>query len=240
MTVLPFTHTPLWLRALRAGALGLSVAFHVALAWFALQEREAPKREEVWVEMAVVENKPAPEPEPEPEPEEPAPPPEPVDLKDTVKEPPPDQPPPEQQRTVRRVQGLSASSFAEGSGTGLSVRAGTTLATRAGDETLSIDEAATSIPYAAATVQPRLKIKPDLAVPDEIKDNNIEGVVKVALDIAADGTVTAVRVTSGLGYGADEACAAAWAQARYKPAMRGDQPIGVTNVPQRCTFKAIE
>lgn len=246
MIRLPVEHTPGWVRALRAGGLFLSVAFHGALAWMAMQDRPPEEKKPVWVEMAVVEKPPPPPPPPPAEPPKPKPPPKAVDFAKTVKEPPKDAPPPEaapEKRTVRRVQGMSANSFAPGSGSGFDARAGTTLGTRATDEKLSIDEARESIPYAAAAVQPRLRFKPPLAVPDEVKANGIEGSVDILLDLDINGKVIRAELAPGkapLGHGAEEACLEAWKKARYTPAMLGDQPVPVTRVPQRCTFKALE
>lgn len=242
MTPLPFERTPTWARVLRGGSLGASVLFHLALALFALQERPKDETRESWMEMMVVQKPPPPPPPPPPPaPEPPKPKPKAVEFKDTVKQPTPtpEAPPPEARRVVK-MQGLSSSSFAPGSGTGLSVRAGTTVATAATSETMSIDEASKAIPYSAATSQPVLRFRPPLEVPDELKANGVEGSVEVVLDIDADGKVSRVTLAKGLGYGADEACIKAWQTAKFKPAKQGDTPVPVTNMPQRCTFKAIE
>jgi len=243
MIQLPLERPPGWYRVLRAGAIFLSIAFHGALAWMAMQEHPEQKQKETWVEMTVVQPRPPPPPPP-PEPPKPKPTPKAVDFTKTVKEPPKDQPEaaPEK-RVVRRIQGLSASSFAAGSGTGLDARAGTTLGTRATDDTLSLDQAKNAVSYAAATVQPRLRFKPPLEVPDAVKTNNVEGTVEVLLDLDVTGKVVKVTLAPGraaLGSGAEDACLAAWRQARYSPAMQGDVAVPVTNVPQRCTFKALE
>lgn len=245
MIQLPLERTPGWLRALRAGGLLFSVLFHGALAWLAMQDRPEEEVKETWVEMSVVEAKPPPPPPPPPPPQ-PKPKPKVVDFTETVKDPPKEAPPPEaapERRVVRRIQGLSSSSFAQGSGTGLDARAGTTLGTSATKDTLSIDEAANAIPYAAAAVQPRLRFKPPLTVPDEVKANGVEGTVEVLLDLDTSGKVTRAVLAPGqapLGFGAEETCLEAWKKARYTPAMLGDQPVPVKNVPQRCTYKAIE
>lgn len=243
MIQLPFERPSLWLRALRVGGLGLSIAFHAALAWYAMQEAPKKEKKETWVEMAVVETPPPPPPPPPPpEPEKPKP--KPVDFKDTVKEPPktppPESAPPPEPRKVRRVQGLSASSFAAGSGTGLDARAGTTLGTSAGKETLSIDEAARSVSYAATTTQPRLKVKPaEPATPEAVVAKGEKVEVYVILDLDETGRVTRVVLKPGSvssGLGAEEACIEAWKRARYTPALQGDTPVGVTGIPQRCVF----
>ena len=246
MIPLPFDRTPPWVRALRAGGLVGSVLFHGALAWWAMQDHPKEEKKETWVEMAVVEAKPPPPPPPPPppEPDKPKPKPKPVEFKETVKQPPPEAaPPPEQQRVVRRVQGLSASSFAQGSGAGFDARAGTTLGMKATNETLTVDEASKSVSYAAATTPPRLRYKPPLEGPEALKANDVEGTVNVLINIDAEGRVTEVSLAPGgspLGFGAEEACLSAWRAAKYSPAKQGDVAVPVKNIPNRCTFKAIE
>lgn len=242
MNHIDFGRTPRWLLAVRGGGLTASVIAHVLFARYALVERADPGKKNTWVEMSVVETPPPPPeapppPPPEPEPPKPKPKPEKVEFKDTVKEPPPEQPPPEKQ--IRRVQGLTASSFAQGSGTGFAARAGTTLATRATDETLTVEEAARSVSFIAATVQPKCR-HPTLEVPQEVIDAEIEGTVDVLFDVTAQGAVVDVRVTRGLDPAADAACVRSWMQARCKPGRKGDTAVTVTNMPHGCRYKAIE
>ncbi|MDP6935116.1 MAG: energy transducer TonB, partial [Myxococcota bacterium] len=169
---------------------------------------------------------------------QPIPEPEPVPFEELqASEPPPEAPPP---KRLRRVHGLSASSFSTGSGTGLSVRAGTTLSVAASDDTLTLDEASESVAITEVTTVPRLKYKPALEVPDTVKEAEVEGVVHVRLVLDKDGRVSSVKVTQGIGHGADEACADAWRRARFKPATRNGESIGVTDYPQRCVIKALD
>jgi len=236
-----------------------SILFHIGLAFLLINAPEEEKKEEVWVEMELIEKEPEPPPEPEekepepeekePEPEEPKPKPKPkpkeVDFKDIPPEPEkeqPPEPPPEEKKQVRRVQGLKASSFANSGEAGLSARAGTTLNTRAGNETLSIKEASasTAISYAAATKQPRLKKRPPLDIPQSIIENGIEGMVLIVIDIGADGAVTDARVTKSLAPEADLACLKSWKQAQFKPAEQAGNTVAITNFPRRCRFKAME
>lgn len=241
---LPFERPSPWLSALRVGALGLSVAFHGALAWYAMQDAPVKEKKETWVEMAVVQTPPPPPPPPPPpEPPKPKPKLKPVDFKDTVKEPPKTPPPesaPPEQRKVRRVQGLSSTSFAQGSGTGFDARAGTTLGVGAGKETLSIDEAARSVSYASATTQPKLVQKPENPpTPEGVIARGEKLVVEVLLDLDETGRVIRVTLKPGTapsGLGAEDECIAAWKKARYAPARQGDTPVGVTGIPQRCVF----
>ncbi len=233
-------------------AIPTSILFHVGLAFLLISAPAEEKKEEVWVEMEIIEKEPEPPPEKEPEPEPPKPePPKPkpkpkpkeIDFKDIPpeKEPPP-KPPPEKKKKVRRVQGLKASSFAKGGEAGLSARAGTTLQTSASKETLSIKEASesTAISYAAATKQPRLKKRPPLEIPQSIIDNGIEGTVLISIDIGANGSVSAARVTKSLHPDADLACITSWKQAKFKPAEQSGSAVAITNFPRRCRFKSME
>jgi periplasmic protein TonB len=216
-----------------------------------------PKAE--WMEMMVVEvqkeepipepiEEPPPEPPPEPKKEKPKPKPKPkpkeIDFEDippeTV-EAPPEEPPPPTKKKVQRVQGLSASSFANNGTTGLSVRAGTTLGTRATEKTIDIDEAkeSTAISYAAATKQPRLKKRPPLKIPQSVIDAELEGTVQIVISIDETGAVTTARITKSLGPDADKACLDSWKMAQFKPALQGNETVAITNFPRRCRFKAM-
>ncbi len=173
------------------------------------------------------------EPEPEPEPE-------PVDFTETVEPPPP--PPPEEIRPRRVVQGLSTNSFAKGSGTGLSARAGTTLATEATDETMGLDEdpAWAKAAYASVTTKPKVRALPRLDVPQDAIDAELEGTWTIYVDIDEEGRVTAVRMKGTVGFGIDEECIAKWRSTRWKPGLRDGEPIAVTNIPMKCTIKALD
>ncbi len=231
-------------------AVPASIFFHVALAWFVLQvPQQIEKKEDIWMEMTVVEApsepppKPEikPEPEPEPEPEPPKPEPKKIDFEDIPTEVIEELEPPPTKKKVQRVQGMSASSFAEGGNTGLTVRAGTTLRTSAGD-TISIDEAkeSTAISYAAATKQPRLKKRPPLEIPPSVIEEGIEGTVKIVIDINEQGIVIASKITKSLSPEADKACLVSWESAKFQPARQGDDAVSITNFPRRCRFKALD
>lgn len=232
-----FTEVPAWQRWLQRGAWGGSIAFHAVAGMFLLSSRPEAAQTENWVEMAVVEPPPpeAEPPPPEPEPEKPKP--KPVEKLETA--PPPEEAPPPPRAPIRIAQGLSASSFAPGSGTAFDVRAGTTTKAKAGPDTMTIDEA-NGPPCTEATVAPKFKIKPTFEVPQAAKDANVEGRISVLVDIDAEGRVTNVRVQTGLGYGTDEACVAAWLKARYKPATRCGTPVPMKGVPQGCTVVTYE
>ncbi|MBM4391248.1 MAG: energy transducer TonB [Deltaproteobacteria bacterium] len=219
--------------------IGLSMALHGGLAtWIALQPQQLARAAQ-WVEMSVAQPPPPPPPPPPPEPEPPKPKAkaEPVKFKEInpVEAPPVETPPPAARRVVK-MQGLAANSFAQGSGTGLDVRAGTTVGTRATSDTMSIDEARGARSYASVTTPPRVRVRAQMEVPREAQDNDVEGEVKVLLDLGADGSVTLVRVLSDLGFGTGEACAAAWKRSRFVPAQQHGQPVAVTGMPQVCTI----
>ncbi len=218
---------------------GLSVLLHGCLAtWIAVQPQKLARAAQ-WVEMTVAQPPPPPPPPPPPEPEPPKPKAkvEPIKFEEIepVVAPPVDTPPPTARRVVK-MQGLSANSFAPGLGTGIDVRAGTTVGTKATSDTMSIDEAKGARSYASVTTPPRVRVRAQMEVPKEAQDNDVEGEVKVILDLGADGTVTAVRVVNDLGHGTGEACAAAWKRSRFVPAQQDGQPVAVTGMPQVCTI----
>jgi periplasmic protein TonB len=228
---------PPWHRWVRFLALPVSVGLHVlGLLLLARQPVEA-RPESQWVEMAVV------TPAPPPPPPVQTPPrrtqaPQPVPFSDTVKEAPPAEAP----RPTRRIQGLSASSFAQGAGTGLAVRAGNSLGVAPGPEADAIGEAESGgpLPVASVTTQPRACSKPPVEVPKEAIDAGVEGSWRMSLDLDAQGRVVAVRFLDTPGLGLEEACRAAALQIRCRPARQGDLPVPVTGMPHRCTIKALD
>jgi len=242
--------SPRWQRVLRMMALPLSVAFHVGLAFFLVNRPPPAHAEAQWVEMAIVEPEPPPEPEPEPElelekeqpkPPEPLPEAEPVAFEETVKEAPPE-PAEQPKRRIRRIQGLSQSSFSTGSGTNLAVRAGTTTAVAATDVTMDIGEAADFelLPVASVTTQPRGCTKPPVAVPAEAIEAEYEGTIRMTLDLDAKGRVIGVHFLDRAQYGVEGACRAAALKIRCKPARTDGQPVPVSGMPHRCTIRALD
>lgn len=246
---------PLWRRILgNSTAIVVSGVIHLGLGIWVFKERVLEPKVTEWVEMTVVEPpkqvdpepEPAPDPEPEPEPEKPKPKPkvkpEVVDFQETTDDPPPDTPPPETPRPRRVVQGLSANSFAEGDGAAVGARAGNTLSTAATDETMSVDEATDWQPvaYASVTTKPKLRSLPPIVVPEEAQEEGISGSWTVYIDISEKGKVTAVRIPQSIGFGVDQACKDAWTGSRWKPGERDGTPIGVTNIPMKCTIKKLD
>jgi periplasmic protein TonB len=60
---------------------------------------------------------------------------------------------------------------------------------------------------------------------EEARKNKIQGVVRVKVLVGADGGVKQVRVTSGLPDGLNEEAIRSAYQIRFKPAMKGGQPV---------------
>jgi protein TonB len=235
-----FERPPLWQRASRSAAIPASIGIHLFLAWWLLQAgHRAVDTEEQWVEMAFIEPPPPPEPPPAPEPET-KPKTKPVDIKEIVETPVAEEPPPPPK--PRRIQGLSASSFAKGSGTGLTVRAGTTTAAKATDEMMSLDQASGFAPLPVASVSrlPRLRYKPPVKVPDEAAAAGVEGELELLLDLDIKGRVTKVVLNGSLGFGVEDACKAAARRMRYAPAVLDGNAVPVTGVKFRCEIKAID
>jgi outer membrane biosynthesis protein TonB len=227
-------------RAVLLSAIASSMLLHAGAGWSATRIEPRERAQVVWAEVAVVEPPPPPpppppEPEPEPEPERPAPRP--------AEPPPPDAepPPPEAEPVPQVVQGLSASSFLAGAGTGLTVRAGTTTSAKAEGAGLALDDAKPFAPvaYAAVSRSPKIKRKPVLAVPPELRELGIEGVVEVLLTIGVDGAVADLVVKKGLHEVADKACLDALRGSRWDPGVTGDAAQVVSGVPYACRFEKV-
>ena len=66
-----------------------------------------------------------------------------------------------------------------------------------------------------------------IGYPEEAKDNDIEGVVKVLTFIDRDGEVIDAKVIQGIGYGCDEAARLAILYHRFKPGLIKGQKVKV-------------
>ncbi len=225
---------PLWLAVLG------SVALHLALAGSASLVPPRTPVGLVWAEMTVVKPPPPPPPppplpEPEPEPEKPKP------RAPVEAEPEPDPPVAEVDTVPVVVQGLSQTSFAEGSGTAFTVRAGTTTSVRAEGSGLKLGEAVDFKPVAFGAVSkpPKIKRQPVLNVPSELRELGIEGSVQVVLTVVSDGTVSEVKVQKSLHPAADAACIAALRDSRWDPGISGATVQSVSGVPFACTFRKV-
>lgn len=217
----------------------LSLSLHLALAGGISRIPERVKEASTWVKMAVNEvQPPSPPPVPEPVPEPPKP--KPTETVDFQPKPQPAQPAP-QPPTPRVIQGLDNNSFAPGSHSGLTVRAGTTTSVKATDELLKPGESTQSVvvPYASVTNPPKIRYKPTLDVPQSLRDKNLQGTVDVVLTIDETGKVSSIEVVGPLDPDADEACKKALLSSRWKPGDKDGAPVITRSVPYSCKFEML-
>jgi TonB family protein len=81
-----------------------------------------------------------------------------------------------------------------------------------------------------ATSGVEITFKPNPVYTDEARGLKLEGEVLLEVMFAANGTLHVNRVVRGLGHGLDEAAIAAANKMRFKPAMRGGQPVDSTAI----------
>src|SRR6185369_16879763 len=79
----------------------------------------------------------------------------------------------------------------------------------------------------SVTVRPQILGRPTPGYTDEARRNQIEGSVKVSVLLKADGIVSEVRVTRGLGYGLDEKAIEAARQLRFVPGQKDGHAVSV-------------
>jgi TonB family protein len=75
-----------------------------------------------------------------------------------------------------------------------------------------------------------ITFKPNPAYTDEARSLKLEGEVLLEVSFGANGTLHVNRVVRGLGHGLDETAMAAANKMRFKPAMRGGQPVDSTAI----------
>jgi TonB family protein len=75
-----------------------------------------------------------------------------------------------------------------------------------------------------------ITFKPNPVYTDEARSLKLEGEVLLEMSFSAAGTLHVNRVVRGLGHGLDEAAIAAANKIRFKPAMRGGQPVDSTAI----------
>ncbi len=75
-----------------------------------------------------------------------------------------------------------------------------------------------------------ITFKPNPVYTDEARSLKLEGEVLLEVNFSASGTLHVNRVVRGLGHGLDEAAIAAANKMRFKPAMRGGQPVDSTAI----------
>ena len=69
----------------------------------------------------------------------------------------------------------------------------------------------------------------------EAREAKVTGTVEVAVTLREDGTVKFERVIKSVGYGLDEACAAAVERFKFRPATKHGQPVAVS-ISLLCNF----
>ncbi len=72
--------------------------------------------------------------------------------------------------------------------------------------------------------------KPNPAYTDEARSLKLEGEVLLEVSFGANGSLHVNRVVRGLGHGLDETAIAAANKMRFKPALRGGQPVDSTAI----------
>ncbi len=82
----------------------------------------------------------------------------------------------------------------------------------------------------AASTPVEITFKPNPAYTDEARSLKLEGEVLLEVSFSANGTLHVNRVVRGLGHGLDETATAAANKIRFKPALRGGQPIDSTAI----------
>lgn len=82
----------------------------------------------------------------------------------------------------------------------------------------------------AATTPVEITYKPNPVYTDEARSLKLEGEVLLEVSFSATGSLHVNRVVRGLGHGLDEAAIAAANKIRFKPALRGGQPVDSTAV----------
>jgi len=77
----------------------------------------------------------------------------------------------------------------------------------------------------AVTTPVEITFKPNPVYTEEARSLKLEGEVLLEMSFGANGTLQVNRVVRGLGHGLDEAAIAAAQKIRFKPALRGGQPV---------------
>ncbi len=243
----PFQAQPRSQGVASSAALLITIGLHAGAAVALALNPGLAKKAVSWVEMTVAEPPPAEPPPPEPEaPKEKAKPkkkaPKSVAIEQTADQEAPDPQPdaPPEKQPLRRVQGLSASSFALGAGTGLAVRAGNTTSIAADGKGLDLSEASTftTRPASAVAVQPKLTWQPPaLVVPAEAQEARAQGAVEVRFDVDGTGAVVNLELLRDIGFGTGKACMDAWRRSTWKPGTHQGEPVTVTGVRKFCTVR---
>jgi TonB family protein len=81
-----------------------------------------------------------------------------------------------------------------------------------------------------ASTPVEITFKPNPVYTEEARSLKLEGEVLLEVSFSANGTLHVNRVVRGLGHGLDEAAITAANKIRFKPALRGGQPVDSTAV----------
>lgn len=92
-------------------------------------------------------------------------------------------------------------------------------------QTVAAPQARQAVDTGGVTQEVQILYKPRPTYTDEARAKKIEGDVLLQVVFTASGQVQVGSIVRGLGYGLNEAAAAAARQIRFKPAMRGGQPV---------------
>jgi protein TonB len=219
----------------------VSLVVHGGLAAVVAGVREPKRREVVAISVAEAKKKP-------PEPAKVIEPPKPVETKPdsapkarprpSTPAPQPENPPPEAAPRARSaaLDALPNLGLSMGNGPG-------GIAVPQGGPIAAAPPLAASAPPAApkvlaarqddcteALVKPKPKSSAQPALTSAAREASVEGKVRVEVSVAADGSVTGVRLLGGLGYGLDEASLEAARRSTFQPATRCGKPVAATLV----------
>ncbi|MCP3102250.1 TonB family protein [Myxococcus sp. K15C18031901] len=235
-----------------------SLVLHGVGFWYLSHVAERPRpAAQRPVELVMVEvQKPPPPPPPEEKKEEPKPPPPkpkvvkppPVKVAEAPKPqppppeqapPPPNEPPPTPQaKPPPLVVGMtmssttSAGSFAAPVG---NTSYGKVDGTAKDPKDVKGYSAPKYTPIYQVDSEPSVASEVKIPYPEEARRAGIEGTVTMSITIDHEGRVVAVKVLSGPGYGLNEAARDAIKRFRFKPAIKGGEPVS-TEMKYSYTF----
>lgn len=221
-----------------------SVALHL-FTFKSLQgvERKMVVDKPIVVEIVQIEPpKPPPPPPPEPEPPKPPPPklkPPPVKVAE-VKPPPAEPPPPNEEAKeppkeppplvvgVTMSSTTSAGNFAAPVG---NTNYGKFDKQAVDPATVKPYWAPKYVPPGSADRDPVLEVDCKTEYPEEAKRNDIEGTVRMRITVDDAGKVVEVKaIPPNIGFGLDEAARRAIVKCKFKPAIKGGEPVATSFV----------
>lgn len=136
-------------------------------------------------------------------------------------------------KKVRRVYGLRKV-YAKGLGTGggnasaIVSKLGNTLEKEPDTlQATELDLKGPLVSVSAVSSAPSILKRAKPLYTKEMKEHGIHGVIRAELLIDIDGAVKKVRLLNDLGYGSAASAQHAFTQLKFKPAMRGKEPVAV-------------